>query len=73
MQYFKNQQMQLTQYFALNNHQTNRMCQLRLKSGYLFKKTRIEDVPRASIGDEQVVAGNAVVDCIFLGNLSDIH
>ena len=65
--------MQLTQYFALNNHQTNRMCQLCLKSGYRFKKTRIEDVPGASIGDEQVVAGNAVVDCIFLGNLSVIH
>jgi len=38
-----------------------------------LQKTRIEDVPGASIGDEQVVAGNAVVDCIFLGNLSVIH
>ena len=27
----------------------------------------------ASIGDEQVVAGNAIVDCIFLGNLSVIY
>jgi len=31
------------------------------------------DVPGVSIGDEQVAAGNAVVDCIFLDNLSVIH
>ena len=30
-------------------------------------------VPGASIGDEQVAASNAVVDSIFLGNLSVIH
>ena len=38
-----------------------------------LQKTRIEDVPGASIGDEQIVAGNVVVDCIFLGNLSVIY
>ena len=30
-------------------------------------------VPGAYIGDEQVAADNAVVDCIFLDNLSVIH
>ena len=38
-----------------------------------LQKTRIEDVPGASIGDEQVAADNVVADCIFLGNLSVIH
>jgi hypothetical protein len=39
----------------------------------LLEKTRIEDVSGSSIGDEQVAAGNAVVDCIFLGNLNVIR
>ena len=42
-----------------------------LKSDYRLKETRIEDVPRASIGDEQVAAGNTCSGLHFLRQFKD--
>jgi len=65
--------MQLTQIFCTqqlpNQQDVPTMSEIRL----LLEEAKIEDVPGASIGDEQVAAANVVVDCIFLGNLSIIH